>query len=72
VSWSAHGAKDGRRLRVLWRETGGPPAERRRRGFGTQLIERSVAYELEGAARLDFASQGLLCEIDFPLPESRG
>lgn len=72
VSWRAAEAGDERRLRLLWRETGGPPAMRRRRGFGTQLIERSVAYELEGAARLDFTPQGLLCEVEFPLPKPEG
>jgi two-component sensor histidine kinase len=56
----------------LWRETGGPPAARHRRGFGTLLIENSVSYELEGAARLDFTPQGLLCEIDFPFAKPKG
>jgi PAS domain S-box-containing protein len=72
VSWRIAGAADARRLRLSWRETGGPPAARRRRGFGTLLIENSISYELEGAARLDFTPQGLLCEIDFPFAKPKG
>ena len=37
---------DGGRLRINWREHGGPPVgEPARRGFGTRLIEEALAYE---------------------------
>jgi PAS domain S-box-containing protein len=55
-------------LRFDWREHGGPlvtdPAER---GFGSKLIEGSIAAELGGRARLVFERQGLHCEIEIPL-----
>ncbi|HEX5795359.1 MAG TPA: hypothetical protein VFY19_05940, partial [Geminicoccaceae bacterium] len=52
-----------------WCESGGPPVRPpERRGFGVNLIERSVAYELDGRATLDYRSEGLSCEIDVPLP----
>ena len=41
-----------------------PPSHR---GFGTNLIERSVVYELHGEARMDFAERGVRCDIAFPL-----
>jgi hypothetical protein len=35
------------------------------RGFGTRLIQDSLARELAGQARLDFRPDGLRCEISF-------
>jgi PAS domain S-box-containing protein len=58
------------RLRFEWREEGGPPvAAPSRRGFGTRLIERSLAAEFEGEVKIEFAREGVVCTIDAPLPE---
>jgi hypothetical protein len=38
-----------------------------RTGFGTTLIERSIAHELDGYAALDYRPAGLVCELRFPL-----
>jgi PAS domain S-box-containing protein len=55
-------------LHLRWEESGGPPVEPpARRGFGSRLIERSLAHELEGEVRLSFAPTGLVCTIDAPL-----
>ncbi|MGH6677860.1 MAG: sensor histidine kinase, partial [Bradyrhizobium sp.] len=55
-------------LHIAWREEGGPPARPpERRGFGSRLIENSVAAELGGSARLIFSPEGLCCEIQVPL-----
>jgi PAS domain S-box-containing protein len=55
-------------LRFDWREQGGPPvADPAERGFGSRLIEGSIAAELGGTARLAFEPQGLHCEIEIPL-----
>jgi two-component sensor histidine kinase len=59
------------RLRLVWTEHGGPPVVAPlTRGFGTMLIERSFAFEVEGAARLIFEPGGLVCEIDAPIDGS--
>ncbi len=56
------------RLRIDWTEKGGPPVNTPdRRGFGSRLIEGSIAAELGGHARLVFAPEGLGCEIVVPL-----
>ncbi|HEY1475401.1 MAG TPA: PAS domain S-box protein [Pseudolabrys sp.] len=56
-------------LRIDWVEQGGPAvAEPRKRGFGSKLIEGSIASELGGSARLAFEPVGLRCEIVIPLP----
>ncbi len=54
--------------RVDWRESGGPrvPAERRR-GFGTDLIEKIVAHELKNPVDLDFAEDGVRCALLVPV-----
>lgn len=53
-----------------WKETGGPRvAPPRKKGFGTELIELLLPFDLNGRARLRFESPGLRCELEFPLPE---
>jgi two-component sensor histidine kinase len=56
------------RLHLRWEEAGGPPVRKpARRGFGTRLIERSLAYDLNGEMRIEFAPAGVLCSVDAPL-----
>lgn len=53
---------------VEWQETGGPPvAHERRRGFGTELIEKVVAHELRQPVTLDFAPSGVRCVLRVPV-----
>ncbi len=57
-------------LELLWKERGGPRVEPpKRRGFGTELIEGSISYELGGTATTRFEPEGLCCEIRFELPK---
>jgi two-component sensor histidine kinase len=66
-------SKGGRELHLHWAETGGPPVRPPvRRGFGLDLIERSVAYELGGQAVLDYRVEGLSCDITVRLTDSVG
>jgi two-component sensor histidine kinase len=53
---------------VEWQEVGGPPvASQRRRGFGTELIEKIVAHELRQPVTLDFAPEGVRCVLRVPV-----
>jgi len=56
-------------LRISWIETGASIASvaPRRRGFGQELIECTLPYELGAHTRLTFNPGGLLCEIEIPL-----
>jgi PAS domain S-box-containing protein len=64
VSWSA----EAKRLRLTWRESGGPPLEGPvQRGFGARLLERGLAEELHGDVCLEFLPTGVLCTVDAPL-----
>jgi PAS domain S-box-containing protein len=68
VAWTVEVAGHGRTVRLRWREVGGPEVRPPRgKGFGTALIERSMAYELDGEVRLDYRPEGLCCELIFPL-----
>ena len=61
-------AVDGQELVLSWVETGGPEvAPPEDRGFGTVVIERSIAHELGGHAELDYARGGVRCHIRIPL-----
>ena len=63
LSWSVISQGGNRLLHFQWHETGGPRVRApTRRGFGTALIKATFA-----GARLDFAGDGLRCEIDVPL-----
>ncbi|MEK0081884.1 HWE histidine kinase domain-containing protein [Benzoatithermus flavus] len=68
LSWSRQVHAGGPTLRLVWRESGGPSVTPPvRRGFGTTLIERAAARDLNGAARLSFETAGLRCELEYPL-----
>jgi CheY-like chemotaxis protein len=45
----------------------GAPDGRRRRGFGAELIEQRIPYELGGKGRLDFGPGGVRCNLEMPL-----
>lgn len=71
VAWDVEADALASKLRVSWRESGGPKVVApSRRGFGTLLVERGTEIELNGSARLDFAPAGVCCEIEIPLPAS--
>jgi two-component sensor histidine kinase len=65
VRWSLDRAQAGPRLLLRWEESGGPLVEPpQRRGFGSRLIERSLAQDLDGAARIEFAPGGVVCTLE--------
>jgi PAS domain S-box-containing protein len=55
---------DTRRLRLIWRESGGPPVTPpERKGFGSALIERALKSE-NGATKMDYSPTGVVCTLD--------
>ena len=68
VSWRILHKDGADRLEFAWREKDGPPvAAPSRRGFGTRIIERVLASDFAGQARLDYRPDGLCCTLDCPL-----
>jgi two-component sensor histidine kinase len=68
VEWRLESVGEHPRLMFDWIETGmklsGEKPERR--GFGMELIERTLAYDLGGIARLRFTPKGVHCTINLP------
>jgi len=68
VRWTT----SGERFRLTWEEIGGPPVHPpTRRGFGSRMIERGLAVELQGSATIDFRPAGVICAIDAPMAAIR-
>lgn len=55
---------DGGRLKLCWKESGGPKIKRRpkRKGFGSILIEHTF-----DGVEFKYAAQGIICTFDMPL-----
>ena len=65
ISWRTSGD----RVLVEWVESGGPQvSEPSRRGFGSNLIERSLGGFV-GSAKIEFASAGVICRMMLPKPQ---
>jgi len=74
IEWAMEPTPEGGRLVLHWREKDGPPVTTPSRiGFGSRVIERGLAYELDGTVHRDYRSDGLACTMSIPLPRvSRG
>ena len=65
LTWTVTAEAEGRRLHLVWRESGGPPVTPPERlGFGTRLIKSGLAADLGGEAHIDYDAAGLVCTID--------
>ncbi len=73
LTWHMDDSGEARALHLVWRESGGPPVtEPARKGFGTRLIERSLAFELSSETSIRFDPEGVVCEIHADLREITG
>jgi two-component sensor histidine kinase len=71
VNWQREDSGGRPQIHLRWIEAGGPPVKTpSRRGFGSELIERSTTHELHGHATLDYREEGLHGELTFPWDES--
>jgi two-component sensor histidine kinase len=67
LRWTAD--PPGGSLRLVWKEHGGPAVNPPgRRGFGSRLLERGLAGELNGEVELRFEPDGVACAIRMPQP----
>ncbi len=74
VIWRRRDDTAGNSLELDWREEHGPKVKnRRRKGFGSIVIERNLARALDAEVNLEFDPDGLRCHIVIPpsqiLPE---
>lgn len=71
VTWRIANGEDGERLNFNWTETGVDLNGRqpRRSGFGTELLERTLAYDLNATTALAFEPGGLRYTAELPLTD---
>jgi two-component sensor histidine kinase len=67
ITWRKELFREDPCVRLEWVENGVAMRPVTHRGFGRDLIERTVPYELRGASRLAFEPDGVRCVIDLPL-----
>jgi PAS domain S-box-containing protein len=73
IAWQVEPTPQGDRMRLRWQESGGPPVTPPgRKGFGTRLIERSLAQERDSGVRLDYEPAGAVCRITMPVTREVG
>lgn len=72
VSWRLEARGEGVSALVFsWRERDGPAvSEPARRGFGTELLQRQLRYELNGNATMDFHQDGLRVMLEIPVHDT--
>jgi two-component sensor histidine kinase len=69
IEWTTETSPAGERLLLNWTEKDGPPVTPpAHKGFGSRVIERGLAHELESTIHLDYRPDGLVCTMDIPLP----
>jgi two-component system, chemotaxis family, CheB/CheR fusion protein len=68
ANWRIDQTAERQEIVFEWREKGGPEIEApQRKGFGAELLERTLAFELKGKTELAFDPAGLRCTITIPL-----
>jgi two-component sensor histidine kinase len=68
ITWSIDRSRRPVHLLLRWQEMKGPPVQiPSRRGFGSRLIERSLALDLGGEVKIEFARTGVVCSLDAPI-----
>jgi PAS domain S-box-containing protein len=67
ITWGRRDNADGSGLALDWREELGPKVKiRRKKGFGSMVIERNLVRALDAEVRLEFDPDGLRCHIIIP------
>jgi two-component sensor histidine kinase len=73
VEWSHAADAPDTPLTLIWKERDGDrPPVLSRDGFGTEMLLRTLPYELSARTRLEFEPDGLRCTISLPLTERIG
>jgi two-component system CheB/CheR fusion protein len=69
VTWAIEKGDGTQTLNFEWLERNGPRLDGppQRRGFGMELLERTLAYEMKARTSLSFRQDGFQCRIELPL-----
>lgn len=70
VEWAPFEKRGRPWLAIDWTEAGASSRSPvTRRGFGSDLIEGKIPYELRGSGRISIAPEGAHCRLEFPLED---
>jgi two-component system CheB/CheR fusion protein len=68
ISWRIEDSRAPAQLVFEWSERGGPEVkEPARKGFGAELLERTLSFDLKGQTTMAFNPAGFQCTITIPL-----
>jgi len=71
VTWELNAKKPTSEIALQWRESGVSMPEAglvKRKGYGSELIERALPYQLRAKTQLEFGPDGVRCAILVPVP----
>ena len=73
VMWDLRENDRGRLVQLEWRETGVslPTDAPVRRGYGRELIERALPYQLDAVTNFEIAADGVRCSVELPLGRTK-
>jgi two-component sensor histidine kinase len=67
ITWSQRDGRDDGSVDLDWKERAGPKVKtRRKKGFGSMVIERNLVRALDAKVNLEFDPNGLRCHIVIP------
>ena len=67
ITWSQRDGRDDGSIDLDWKERAGPKVKtRRKKGFGSMVIERNLVRALDAEVNLEFDPNGLHCHIVIP------
>ena len=70
VRWVLKEGKDQPMMHFTWTESRGPPVRPpKRKGFGSRLLQRVLATQLQAEVHMDFAPEGLRFSMIMPVPK---
>jgi two-component sensor histidine kinase len=73
ITWSVTNDVAPASLTLVWKERGGSGiSEPARHGFGTEVLTKTIGYELKSASSFAFEPDGLRYTVTIPLPEHVG
>jgi two-component system CheB/CheR fusion protein len=69
ITWQVNGGDGDKKLEFEWMEQGSNGDLRKpgRKGFGYELLTRSLPYDLEGSTKLDFSAEGVRFNLEAPI-----
>lgn len=71
IEWTVVPSPTGPQLRLIWTEKLGPAVTSPlHKGFGSHVLERGLAHELDGEVKIDYRPEGVVCTMTLPAPLS--